>query len=476
MDDEGNRRKNLEIRMDALRRRLGEHVEWRSQRQAAFEQPYTYVAELPPPSASLSTHRWHLAGWSIIGVFFLGSIAWASAARVDGAAIALGTVAVESSRKSVAHLEGGIVREILVHEGQRIRRGDVLVRMDATRAEASMGLLQNRLDTLQVKLARLSAERRKLPSVEFPAPLLDRAGEAKLVDLMDGEMQVFETRRNNLARQDRILQERIAKQRAEIRGFEAKSGAEVKRLALLKEERGMMRGLVDDGLIAKNRLLSVERSVVEAEGEVLDIAARIAQSRDEISKLEMERALAQEQSQQETAVSFQETQERITETAERLRAAEDISNRTDVLAPTDGIVVQLRHHTIGGVVQAGEPILEIVPDNDRIVIDLRIDPNDIDIVYPGQMARVRLTAFSARTTPMIDGEVVQISADRIVDPKTGAGYFSGRVVPSADAAPGFPALQPGMLAEVFLVTGERTVLDYILDPLTRSLDRAGRES
>ena len=356
-----------------------------------------------------------------------------------------------------------------MREGQHVRRGDILVRMDGTRAEATKDLLQSRMDALQVKRARLSAERRNLPTVEFPAALLDRAEEPKLVDLMDGEMQVFETRRSNLARQDRILVERIAKQKGEIRGLDAKRRAEQKRLALLVEEQQMMKGLVADGLIAKNRLLAIERSVVEAEGEVQDIAARISQSGDEISKLEMERALAMEQSQQETAAMFQETQE-------KLRAAEEITGRTDILAPADGVIVQLRHHTIGGVVQGGEPILEIVPDNDRIIIDVRIDPNDIDVVYPGQTARIRLTAFSARTTPMIEGKVVQISADRIIDPQTGAGYFSGRVEPSDTVSEGMPTLQPGMLAEVFLVTGERSVLDFVLDPLTRTLSRAGHES
>lgn len=477
MDDQRNAPDDLRSRIEALRRRLEEQVDWRRRAERPEPAAEPIPTLHPEGAADLSTNKWRTAGWAVIGVFLIGGVAWASVARLDGAAIALGTVGVESNRKSVAHLEGGILRDILVHEGQRVRAGDVLVRMDGTRAAATLDLLRNRMDANRVRLARLAAERQSLTSVEFPSTLLDRADDPKVVDLMEGEMQVFDTRRGNLARQDAILKERISKQRAEIRGLTAKRTAAQKRQTLLGEERQMMHGLVRDGLIARNRLLAVERSAAEAEGDVHDLTAKIAQAEDEIAKLEMERTLAHDTHQKEVAASFQETREQIAETTEKIRAAADISKRTDVQAPVDGVVVLLRHHTTGGVVQAGEPILEMIPDNERYVVELRIDPDDIDVVYPGQPARVRLTAFSARTTPMIEGKVVQVSADRIVDPKTGAGFFAGRVMPDAAQTPdgNMPDLQPGMMAEVFLVTGERTVLDYLLDPLTRTLGRAGRE-
>jgi len=470
---------DLEARLEKFRSRLSVTVNWRKPfkiRPMEHNDHEQSRQEHNDTEDLFQTSRLRVIGWSIVVVFIFGGITWASATRIDGAAIALGIVGVESNRKSVAHLEGGIVREILVAEGDRVSKGQALIRMDKTRSRASLDLLQGRMDALVSKKARLDAERRDLATIEFPPELLDRAHQGKLLDIMDGEMQVLDTRRRNLDRKDRILKERIQKQRANIRGSNGKRVASQKRLKLLKEEFAMMSGLLAEGLVAKNRVLSVERKIADTQGDIHDLSSRVAQAGDEIAKLEMERAQIMEQHQQDVALTHQETNERIAEVAEKIRAAKDILQRTDVVAPGDGVVVALRQHTVGGVVQAGEPVLELIPDHDRYVIDLRIDPNDIDIVYPGQTARVRLSAFNARTTPMITGEVVHVSADRLVDPATGVGYFSGRVIPNTlTMQEDTPLLSSGMQAEVYLVTGERTVLDYLLDPLVRASERAGRE-
>lgn len=470
---------DLEARLEKFRSRLSVTVDWRKPfktRPIEHDDHEQAHQEHNDTEDLFQTSRLRLMGWGIVVVFIVGGVTWASATRIDGAAIALGIVGVESNRKSVAHLEGGIVREILVAEGDRVSKGQALIRMDKTRSRASLDLLQGRMDALVSKKARLDAERRDLATIEFPPELLDRAHQGKLLDIMDGEMQVLDTRRRNLDRKDRILKERIQKQRANIRGSNGKRVASQKRLKLLKEEFAMMSGLLAEGLVAKNRVLSVERKIADTQGDIHDLSSRVAQAGDEIAKLEMERAQIMELHQQDVALTHQETNERIAEVAEKIRAAKDILRRTDVVAPGDGVVVALRQHTVGGVVQAGEPVLELIPDHDRYVIDLRIDPNDIDIVYPGQTARVRLSAFNARTTPMITGEVVHVSADRLVDPATGVGYFSGRVIPNTlTMQEDTPLLSSGMQAEVYLVTGERTVLDYLLDPLVRASERAGRE-
>lgn len=476
----------LQAALDSMRSKLKNKVSWRQEstsRDLVEREPMsnddhdTVESSEDPLVPNFATLNLQRVGWAIIGVFIFGGVIWAETTRIDGAAVALGTVGVESNRKSIAHLEGGIVKAILVSDGERVQKGQSLIRMDNTRARATLDLLQGRMNAMVVKKARLEAERRNLPNIEFSSALLDRAIDDKVLDIMDGEMQVLDTRRRNLDRQDQILKERIAKQNAEIRGLKAKRIASQKRFELLSDELEMMSGLLKDGLVARNRVLSVERGKVEAEGDIHDLTAKIAKSGDEIAKLEMERALTVERHQQEVASEHQRTQERIAEIAEKLRAARDILKRTDVVAPADGVVVALRQHTPGGILPAGETVMELVPDNERYVIDVRINPNDIDIVYPGQSARVRLSAFNARTTPMIEGEVIQVSADRLIDPTTGAGYFSGRVMPKqvdADATDQ-PILSPGMQAEVFLVTDRRSVLDYILDPMMRSVSRAGRE-
>ncbi len=470
---------DLQTRLDDFRTRISSAADWRKPHNHSFDEENVHATpglNTEDTGDIFKTSRLQVIGWGIVVVFVFGGVSWASATRIDGAAIALGIVGVESNRKSVAHLEGGIVRDILVQEGDRVTKGQTLIQMDKTRPRASLDLLQGRMDALSSRKARLEAERRDLATIEFPPELLDRAHQGKLMDIMDGEMQVLDTRRRGLDRKDSILKERIAKQRANIRGSNGKRIASQKRLKLLREEFAMMSGLLKEGLVAKNRVLSVERKVVDTQGDIHDLTSRIAQAGDEIAKLEMERAQILEQHQQDVALKHQETNERIAEVAEKIRAAKDILTRTDVIAPGDGVVVALRQHTIGGVIQAGEPVLELIPDHDRYVIDLRIDPNDIDIVYPGQTARVRLSAFNARTTPMIVGEVVHVSADRLTDPATGAGYFSGRVIPNTlSMQDDTPRLSPGMQAEVYLVTGERTVLDFLLDPLVRASERAGRE-
>ena len=305
---------------------------------------------------------------------------------------------------------------------------------------------------------------------------LDLGSDPLMIDLMDGEMHVLETRRQNLDRQDSIIRERISKQSAIIRGHRAKRIAIEKRLALLQDEFGMMSKLLKKGLVAKNRVLSVERSIVDSEGEFQDLAANIAEAGDEIAKLEMERALSMDRHQRDVAAEIQETNERMAEVAEQIRAAKDVLARTVIKAPEDGVVVALRHHTLGGVVQAGEPILDIVPNHDQHIIELRINPNDVDVIFPGQRARVRLAAYNARTSPMIEGTVINVSPDKTSDPVTGSTFFTGRVMPDIGTLESIPSLMSGMQAEVFIMTAERTVLDYLLDPLFRSIDRAGRES
>lgn len=470
-----SRLNRLQIRLERLRSIVEQTVPWRQHTDGTRPTPQNVPSssKTERPDSIIGYRR---IGWTLCVVFVFGGLIWSGATRLDGAAIAHGTVGVESNRKSVAHLEGGIVQKILVDEGQVVTEGQPLIEIDNTRAYATLELLKNRQNVLIAKKARLDAERRDLPTVEFPANLLDQGDNPAIIDLMDGELNVLDTRRQNLDRQDAIIRERISKQTAIIRGHRAKRVAIDKRLALLNEEFAMMSKLLKRGLVAKNRVLSVERGIVDAEGEFQDLAANIAEAGDEIAKLEMERALAVDQHQKDVAAEIQETNERMAEVGEQIRAAKDVLTRTVIRAPEDGVIVALRHHTLGGVVQAGEPILDIVPNDDQHVIELRINPNDIDVIFLGQRARVRLAAFNARTSPLIEGTVINVSPDKVTDPGTGSTYFTGRVMPDIGTLDSIPSLVSGMQAEVFITTTERTVLDYLIDPFVRSMNRAGRES
>lgn len=420
-------------------------------------------------------NRLRRSGWLLIGIFLGGGLVWSATTKLEGAAIAFGTVGVESNRKSVAHLEGGIVQEILVREGDHVSAGQTLIRMGDTVAQATLDLLQSREDTLMAKKARLETELQGQKSIRFPVLLKDRVNEPQIRVLLDGEQLILQSRRDNLRRQDQILQERIAKKNNEISGLKAKRKATLKRLSLLGEEAAMFAKLLKKGLITKNKVLAVERKIAGSEGDSGDLKAQIARAGEEISELNMQRALSREAHLKDVTQDLQAVRARLSEIKEKVHAALDVLDRTDVKAPQTGTVVGLRVHTQGGIVRAGDPLLDLVPDNDRHIVELRIDPKDIDVVYPGMPAKVRLTAFNARTTPMLEGRVSHISADRLIDPESGIAYFTGRVLPDADSPHPRPKMTPGMQAEVMLVTAQRSVLDYLLEPLTRSLNRAGRE-
>ncbi len=429
-------------------------------------------------ATSLATrlHRWRLTGWLIIALFVGGGLFWAFVTRLDSAAVAHGVVGTESNRKSVAHLEGGIVTDILVTEGEAVSAGEPLIVMDDTHARATLTLLQGRFDAAIARDARLQAERDGRDTVTFPPELLRHARDPEIASLMAGEDSALRSRRGNIANQKSIFRERIAKQKTEIGGLRAQLSAAGDRRKLLDEELAMMEPLFSKGLVAKNRVLLIKRSIAETEGDIGDLRARIAQAGESISELRMQVALPGERRLNDVIEQYQRTRERIAELREKIRAAKDVLGRTIVRAPIDGFVVGLQTHTPGGVVQPGERLLDLVPEKDRVVIDLRIDPRDIDAVYRDMPAQVRLSAFNMRTTPLLKGKVSTISADRTVDPRSGVAYFKARVLPELDD-PGFDAsrLISGMQAEVFLVTAERTVLDYIVEPVSRSFARAGRE-
>ncbi|MCG8508965.1 MAG: HlyD family type I secretion periplasmic adaptor subunit [Rhodospirillales bacterium] len=422
------------------------------------------------------TTPWVLLGVAIIMIFLIGGLIWASMAQLDSAAIAHGVVAKESNRKTVAHLEGGIVRDILVEDGERVATGEPIILFDDTRAEATLALLQARLDAAMARQARLWAERDGLAEVPFPKPLLKRAADPEIARLLSGERRAFESHRQNIENQQAVIAERLEKARAETGGVESQLTAKREHRKLLWEELAMIRPLFDKGLVAKNRLLSVQQRLAETEGEIGDLNSRLAQTADKIAELRLQTALPRQKRLNEVTELAQETGERIAELHEKIRAAADILERTIVRAPVDGYVVDLDVHTRGGIVQPGQRLLDLVPEKDRAVIDLRIDPRDIDAVYAGMPAQIRLSAFNARTTPLLSGRVTSISADRTVDPQSGAAYFTGRVMPERDEAGSDGiSLSAGMQAEVYLITSKRSVLDYLTEPVLRSFERAGRE-
>jgi HlyD family secretion protein/epimerase transport system membrane fusion protein len=420
------------------------------------------------------------AGALVIGLFFGGIGWWAASAPLAGAAIAPGVVSPDGSRRIVQHLEGGIIREILVSDGTRVRVGDPLIVLEDVQARAGFDALQARFHTLAATQARLLAEQSAAPSVSFPAWLIEATtSDPTALEAMVAQRALFDTRAKALEDRKDILRRRIEQLREEIAGLEAQIVADSRQIVLIDEEIQGVEQLYRKGLERKSRLLALQRARTDIEGNRAERRARIARARQAIGETELQ-IIAQDTAQLEAVnEEASQIQFELAEAEQRLAASRDVLQRTLISAPVDGTVVALRFRTAGGVVRPGEPVLEIVPDNEELLIDARLSPMDIDVVRAGLPARVVLPAFQQRHLPQIEGRVRQVSPDALADAQTGQRFFAVRVEIDRDQLAALePALEltAGMPAEVYITTGERTALDYLLGPLYDSLRRAWRET
>ena len=431
-----------------------------------------------PSSLAFATRGWRSVGWCVAIAAIAGGGLWTATARLDGAAIAPGVLVVESSRKNVAHLEGGIVRRILVADGDLVAAGQALIQFDDTYARATLDLMHGQQSAAQALRARLLAEREGRAEIDFPDSLLQRADEPAVAGAILVQVDAFAAQNASVTDEVAVIDQRISKWHGEAAGLNRQKAAAKRRLALMREELANNEAGLKSGVVARNRVLALGREVAEQEGEMAELDTGIASARQAVAELQAQRRLPSGRRDHQVAEQLQSVQAQLADLQEKLYAAEDILRRTRVLAPVAGRIVGLRVHTEGGIVQPGELLMDLVPESDRLIVDLRVHPRDRDIVHAGMAARIRLTAFNARETPLIDGTVVSVSADRLTDTATGAEYFTARVVPDQTSwdQSGRPAIMPGMQAEAYLVTGERTVLDYLLEPLSRGLERAGRET
>ena len=417
-------------------------------------------------------------GCIIIALFFGALGGWAALAPLESAAIAPGEVAIDTKRKTIQHLEGGIIGEILVRDGDVVDAGQALIRLEKIQSRAELELLQGRHITASAIEARLIAERDGLVEVPFPEWLLDRLEEPEVIDTIAGQVNIFASRQESLDHQTQILHQRIAQFEEEITGLEGLIAAENVQLKLIDEEIKDVRHLVELGLARRPRLLALEREVAALEGQRSQNLAGIARARQSISEAELRISELHTALVNEVVQLLSETQAELFDLADRIRASEDKLIRTEVRAPIGGTIVNLQVHTAGGVIAPGAPLLDIVPGDDPLVIEARVDPGDIDVVRPGLDAQVRISAFSQKNMTPIPGVVTYVSADRLDDERTGVGYYVARIMLEEkdifEALQG-AKLQPGMQAEVIIATGARTVLDAIISPISGSFNRAFRE-
>ncbi|WP_035260440.1 MULTISPECIES: HlyD family type I secretion periplasmic adaptor subunit [Agrobacterium] len=402
---------------------------------------------------------------------------WAVGTEIVGAVIAQGSLVVETSLKKVQHPVGGVVSELMVRDGDRVKAGDVVMRIDATMTRANLAIIVKSLDQFIARKARLESERDRAGKVVFPQVLLDRSGDAEIVAMLDAEQRLFETRRAVRESKKRQLEQRVQQLRDEIAGMEAERAANFREQGMVDEELIRFRSLHERGLMEKSRLSALERQATDVEGDIGRLMAGIAGVEAKISETALQILQIDEQWSEEVGTDMREMDARIGEYVERRVAAEDQLKRVDILAPQNGVVHQLSVHTVGGVVAPGEQIMMIVPEVDKLVVEAKVAPQDIDQIYFGQATNLRFSAFNQKTTPEITGTVERISADVTVDQKTGASYYVVRVATSPEQIKrlGEFSLMPGMPVEAFITTGERSVLSYFLKPLLDQANRSFRE-
>jgi HlyD family secretion protein len=418
-----------------------------------------------------------IAGLALVTIVAGGFGGWASTVEISGALIAPGQVVVESNVKKVQHPTGGVVGELLARDGDMVKAGQVVVRLDDTVTKANLAIVTKNLNAAMARAARLQAEQRGMFEIHFPSQLTDRASDPDVADVMASESKLFDVRVTGRAGQKSQLRERIHQLNEEIDGLTAQENAKSQEIALVDEELAGVRDLYDKHLVQISRLTTLERDAARLNGERAQYIASKAQAKGKITETELQIIQVDKDMVSEVSKDLRETNDKVGELVERKVTAEDQLRRVDIRAPQDGVVEQSTVHTVGGVINAGDAIMLIVPQSDDLQVEARVNPQDIDKLQVGQRTLLRMSAFNQRTTPELNGVVSRVSPDVATDQRTGQSYYTIRVSmpPQEIARLGDVKLIPGMPVEAFVQTGDRTVLSYLMKPLHDQLMRAFRE-
>jgi HlyD family secretion protein len=426
---------------------------------------------------SVSIHRHIVVGCAVVAFLAIGLGGWASTAEISGALIASGSLVVDSNVKKVQHPTGGVVGEVRVRDGDHVKAGDILVRLDETVTRANLAIVTKGLTELYARRARLAAERDGADTVAVPKELANKADDPDVVEALGSERKLFDLRRKTRLGQKDQLGQRIKQLNEQITGLSAQQDAKTKEISLIDQELQGVRDLWAKNLVQINRLTSLEREAARLQGERGQLVASAAEAKGKIVETQLQIIQVDHELSSDVAKELRETDSKIGEYVERKVTAEDQLRRTDLRAPQDGVVFQSNVNTVGGVVTAGDPVMLIVPESDSLLVEAKVEPKDIDQVQFGQPVVLRFSAFNMRTTPELNGTVVRIAADINTDQRTGQSYYLVRIAMTADQIGrlGDVKLSPGMPVEAFIQTGQRTMVSYLIKPLRDQLMRSFRE-
>ncbi len=433
------------------------------------------LAAASPMSRLRSVAR---TGNLLIGFFVIGLGTWSALAPLSSAAIASGVVEPETSRKTVQHLEGGIIRQIRVKNGDAVTSGQVLIDLDDTKFRSERDSLQGQLWDAEARRARLLAEQDDADSIIYPPEMLAAMADHPAIGaIVAGQKRIFETRRQVMRSEIAITEEKMKQVQQEIVGLVAQKAALTERVEISRQELESVTTLTTKGLEKKSRVLNLQREKADIAGRVGEISAQISRAYQVNSEAQAYLVKLRSDRLNEVAQTMRETETQILQLSERMRAIDDQLARTEIRAPEDGIIMDLRVHTTGGVIGAGEPLVDLVPRKSRLVVSARVRPEDINLVHPGLVAQVHLLPYNQRRVPLLKGTVGYVSADRLVDKQTGQSYYAAtiHVVDERLATMSGVELVAGMPAQTLIETGTSSVAFYALRPLLDSFNRAFRE-
>jgi HlyD family secretion protein len=418
-----------------------------------------------------------VSGLAVVFILVGGLAVWATTTSIVGAVIGSGVVVVETNVKKVQHPTGGIVGEINVKNGDQVKAGDLLIRLDETLTRTNEQMISKQLDQLMMREARLKAERDGIGTISVPAILARRSLEPDVAEIINGEQSLFASRRESKAGQLSQLEERTAQLAQEADGIAAQIQAKTREIKLIADELAGLAELEAKQLVTTTKLAALKREKARLEGEFGQYEAALAQTKGRRTEVSLQMARLDQEMRTQVVNDLREAQTKIAELVERQIAAADQLRRVDIRAPQDGLVHQLAVFTVGGVINPGEQIMLIVPQDDRLLVEAKISPSDVDQVRKGMKARLRFSAFSQQTTPQITGEVVSLSPDLNRDQISGEIFFTARISISDEerAKLGADKLQPGIPVEVHITTEERTALSYLVKPMADQINRAFRE-
>ena len=438
------------------------------------------ITKPPAPFSdpSIDDRRLRLVGYIIIAVVFFGFGSWAAMAPIASAAHASGKIRVESNRKTIQHLEGGIVKTLAVRDGDHVEKGQVLITLDDTQPRGQLEVFQGQYFLTLAREARLKAQRDQLDAVEYPPELTDLLPNTRVEEAISVQDQIFRVRKSAYENELALYAQQAEQLESQLTGLEAQKKAAGRLVRSYSAELRDLQSLEKDGYAERRQVRELARQVAENQGDLGDLIARIASTRSQIVEAQLQSLQLQKELQREVAAELDQVRERLFQLVEQRQILKDTLARTEIRAPQSGTVLRLAVHTIGAVIREGDALMDIIPENERLVIEARVSPIDIDRIAIGQMADISFSAFKMRETTRILGRLINLSADSLVDENDSqqTAYYLAIIEITKEGLDQLAAkdltLVAGMPAEIFIRTGERTLVQYLLDPLVDTVARS----